>query len=123
MGGEDVSGHVTQWEYCQLIADGRRDADGKAYYDVDLHFLGPQGRSRRIAERDGPAANAWSSNPWKQCIGLLGLGGWEMVSIQHGDYAGRLDGSTIAWNTVVAYFRRPVEPGRPIDDPRITLSP
>jgi hypothetical protein len=46
-----------------------------------------------------------------------------MVNIQHGDYAGRAtEGSTLSWNTVVAYFRRPVEPNRPITEPKVSLT-
>jgi CheY-like chemotaxis protein len=112
-----------QWEYCQLIADGRSELRGETYYSVDLIYMGATLTSRRIASLEGPSAAPWASNPWKQAIGMLGLGGWEMVNIQHGDYAGRAaEGSTLSWNTVVAYFRRPVLPDRPITEPKITLS-
>jgi CheY-like chemotaxis protein len=112
-----------QWEYCQLIAAGRSEVKGETYYSVDLIFMGGTITSRRIASIDGPAAAPWTSNPWKQAIGMLGLAGWEMVSIQHGDYAGRAaENSTLSWNTIVAYFRRPVLPNRPITEPKISLT-
>lgn len=112
-----------QWEYCQLIAAGRAEKRGETYYSVDLIFLGATVTSRQIASREGPAAAPWTTNPWKQAIGMLGLAGWEMVNIQHGDYAGRAaEGSTLSWNTVVAYFRRPVLPNRPITEPKISLT-
>ena len=96
---------------------------GATYYNVDIIYLGETVTQRQIASRDGPAAAPWTTNPWKQAIGQLGLAGWEMVNIQHGDYAGRAaEGSTLSWNTVVAYFRRPVEPGRPITEPKVSLS-
>ena len=117
-----VSG-TGQWEYCQLIAAGRSEMRGETYYSVDLIYLGATVTSRRIASREGPAAAPWTTNPWKQAIGMLGLAGWEMVNIQHGDYAGRAaEGSTLSWNTVVAYFRRPVLPNRPITEPKISLT-
>ncbi len=112
-----------QWEYCQLIAAGRSEMRGETYYSVDLVYMGSTLTSRRIASREGPAAASWTTNPWKQAIGLLGLAGWEMVNIQHGDYAGRAaENSTLSWNTVVAYFRRPVLPDRPITEPKISLT-
>lgn len=112
-----------QWEYCQLIAAGRGELRGETYYSVDLVYMGSTLTSRRIASREGPAAAPWATNPWKQAIGMLGLAGWEMVTIQHGDYAGRAaEGSTLSWNTVVAYFRRPVLPERPITEPKISLT-
>lgn len=112
-----------QWEYCQLIAAGRSEQHGETYYSVDLVFMGATVTSRRFASREGPDAAPWTANPWKQAIGMLGLAGWEMVNIQHGDYAGRAaEGSTLSWNTVVAYFRRPVLPNRPITEPKISLT-
>ncbi|HEX5165867.1 MAG TPA: response regulator transcription factor [Thermomicrobiales bacterium] len=112
-----------QWEYCQLIAAGRGEIRGETYYSVDLVFMGSTVTARRIASREGPAAAPWTTNPWKQAIGMLGLAGWEMVNIQHGDYAGRAaENSTLSWNTVVAYFRRPVLPNRPITEPKISLT-
>jgi CheY-like chemotaxis protein len=112
-----------QWEYCQLIAAGRSELRGETYYSVDLIYMGSAVTSRRIASREGPAASPWTTNPWKQAIGMLGLAGWEMVNIQHGDYAGRAaENSTLSWNTVVAYFRRPVLPNRPITEPKISLT-
>lgn len=96
---------------------------GETYYSVDLVYLGSTVTSRRIASADGPAAAPWTTSPWKQAIGLLGLAGWEMVNIQHGDYAGRAaENSTLSWNTVVVYFRRPVLPNRPITEPKISLT-
>ena len=112
-----------QWEYCQLIAAGRNEIRGETYYSVDLVYMGSTLTSRRIASREGPAAAPWTTNPWKQAIGMLGLAGWEMVNIQHGDYAGRAaENSTLSWNTVVAYFRRQVLPNRPITEPKISLT-
>ena len=112
-----------QWEYCQLIAAGRSELRGETYYSVDLIYMGSAVTSRRIASREGPAAAPWTTNPWKQAIGMLGLAGWEMINIQHGDYAGRAtENSTLSWNTVVAYFRRPVLPNRPITEPKISLT-
>jgi len=112
-----------QWEYCQLIAAGRTETRGETYYSVDLVYMGATVTSRRIASRDGSAAAPWTTNPWKQAIGMLGLAGWEMVNIQHGDYAGRAaENSTLSWNTVVAYFRRPVLPDRPTTEPKISLT-
>jgi hypothetical protein len=106
-----------------LIAAGRTEVRGETYYSVDLVYLGSTVTSRRIASVDGPAAAPWTTNPWKQVIGMLGLAGWEMVNIQHGDYAGRAaENSTLSWNTVVAYFRRPVLPNRPITEPKISLT-
>lgn len=118
-----ISGWTGQWEYCQVIAAGRAEVRGETYYNVDLVYFGATVTSRRIASVEGPAAAPWTTNPWKQVIGLLGLGGWEMVNIQHGDYAGRAaENSTLSWNTVVAYFRRPVLPNRPITEPKLNLS-
>jgi hypothetical protein len=114
---------TSQWEYCQLIAAGRGEMRGETYYSVDLIYMGSTVTSRQIASREGPAAAPWTTNPWKQAIGMLGLAGWEMVNIQHGDYAGRAaENSTLSWNTVVAYFRRPVLPDRPITEPKISLT-
>jgi hypothetical protein len=86
-----------QWEYCAVyssIRDGALRA-GVTYYgpsDIRLDF-----------NRDQLSA----------AFHTLGRAGWEMVGIDR--WSNTLGGGTI-W-----YFKRPVEGGRNIDEPKLVL--
>lgn len=116
-----------QWEYCQLIlGEWRYDKGKKAwYYDLSIRYFGPRHAFRTLSESQGKGAKPWPYNPWEMALGLLGLGGWEMVTIQHGLHvvvgAGVTSGS-LRWDNSSAYFKRPVLAGRRIDEPELQLS-
>ncbi len=114
-----------QWEYCQLLLYGRKEKKGQWFYDFDIHYFGPQGsRYYTISRIKGNEAKAWPYNPWERAFGLLGAAGWELVAAHHGLYAepkfGYYAGS-IHLGNAVAYFKRPVQPWRGVDEPKLVL--
>ncbi len=63
--------------------------------------------------------------PLPAVIRLLGEGGWELVTVQHATYQKPLDPRNAAtgwWlsgfiGEAMAYFKRPILPGRAINEP------
>jgi hypothetical protein len=63
-----------------------------------------------------------SFNPFERAAAWLGIYGWEMVSIQHGNcYGGNhaRDSNGLMFVNKVAYFKRPRIDGREIDEPKL----
>jgi hypothetical protein len=123
-----------QWEYCQLILSSwYYDAnERKWFYNVGIRYFGAQGGYYTLAEYDTVEPyktikkyKGWSYNPWQYAIGLLGTGGWEMVSVQHGNFERNIGsgggGKGIVQDETVAYFKRPIQPGRRVDEPKLVL--
>ncbi len=119
-----------QWEYCELVLDtikeikkgGRQQGWG---YDCHISFYGPGGKFSQLASSD----NVSPFNPWKRAMAFLGSAGWELVSVQHGNVAlslGGIPSTQTIWDALsmsnrVAYLKRPVVSGRPIDEPKLVL--
>jgi hypothetical protein len=84
-----------QWEYCLLVQSGSADTSV-----TNLHFGGPYNH---------PSFNALKGCDWFLALGRLGSAGWELVSFiptENTEFA----------NSSGAYFKRPVQPGRPVHD-------
>jgi hypothetical protein len=69
---------------------------------------------------------------FERAMAQLGAGGWELVSLQHElvrlnttiaseQYLGSVHTGYGFAPFGVAYFKRPIEPGRAIDDPAIVI--
>lgn len=117
-----------RWEYCELGLGSSREhkpgifggKQGRSY-DCYIRYHTPEEPIfQMLAQLDEPIPY----NPFSKAIGLLGLAGWELVSVQHGNsYGGQSSRNedAILWNNQIAYFKRPVIPGRAINEPKLDL--
>ncbi|MDQ3705105.1 MAG: hypothetical protein M3437_07760 [Chloroflexota bacterium] len=114
---------VHQWEYCRLDYDGSKEDRGGSKYDVWIVYLYHEERYRQLAST-GRNGRIFAYNPFYSAMGYLGTFGWELITVQHGvggaGYGGS-GGGGVRWDNVVAYFRRPIKPGRRIDEPPLVL--
>jgi hypothetical protein len=118
-----------QWEFCRLVLTStreKRDTCTGLTYDCSVCYCGPTGPvTRQLAEH----SENKQVNPFSAAMGSLGAAGWELVSVQHGISVFVPDASMgssnaaksghLRWNNVVAWFKRPVRHGRPVDEPRL----
>ena len=115
-----------QWEYCQVNLweakehKGRFGKESGFGYDCRLTYFSTGGETvtRVLAQVD----QILSTNPFHRVMGLLGLGGWELVTVQHGALEYAVAGVStlpLAWFNAIAYFKRPMAPGRAIDEPQL----
>jgi len=107
-----------QWEYCDLVIDNALSNRKGWRYDVWVRYFGPGG-SRFVSiascsEGLGARSGVWSRNPWDEALCLLGSAGWEMVSNQLA-FSNATE-TDLAWWKRWCTFKRPVVPGRPVDD-------
>jgi len=134
-----MMGTQTQWEYCRLsIADAKQHVKGGILgiggevqgfgYNSSLTYYSISGET--ITEKLTTNTEPTNLRPFSTAMGLLGAGGWELVSIQHGNLAATSKGTTpdttlywdtISWNCVVAYFKRLVVAGRAVNEPQVRL--
>lgn len=110
---------ATAWEYCQLFLYGTEKRYEEWYYGLGIRYCGADYVTLSILEGDD--ARSWEFNPWFKAIGLLGLGGWEMVSMEHPTYHVEGHPGHINFREATAFFKRPVESGRRIDQPELLL--
>ncbi len=109
-----------QWEFCVLGIDNLKSERNGLRCDLYIVYMGHPYPIRQLSnlERDG---RLWRTNPINDAMGILGAYGWELVTVQHGSpptHQG-FGGGVISWTNMVAYFKRPVIAGRPIDDVRL----
>jgi hypothetical protein len=107
-----------QWEYCEVCLAGYEERKQKVYYTLIVHFYAPnQVLRHQLADVKGLP---FAANPYFQAIQLLGMAGWEMVSSQ---VASAGDGfqsfAGFRWEQRYVMFKRPVEPGRALDDAKL----
>jgi hypothetical protein len=109
-----------QWEHCELGLEHTQEPGllGKNWrYACFINYCSPNGDilSYRLSE----LAKGLPFNPFMKAMGLLGAGGWELVSIQHANTVG----DWIAWSNRVrvAYFKRPSVPGRAVNEPKLSI--
>ena len=112
--------------FCQVILGQWHYDKGKRawYYDLAIRYFGPEGNYYQLSESQGKEARSWQYSPWDRLLGLLGLAAWEMVSVQHGIYVVVGAGSTsgeLRPSNASAYFKRPVQAGRRVDEPKPNL--
>ncbi|MBI3960821.1 MAG: hypothetical protein HY328_18575 [Chloroflexi bacterium] len=121
-----------QWEYCHLGLDGdkyhkpdKRTGNVEGWsYDCHIYYYGPsKSQYIQLTRLD----TIVDFTPFPRAMALLGLYGWELVSVQHPVYGahGGSDGDGtsgyLAWHRKIAYFKRLVVPGRATDEPKLTL--
>jgi hypothetical protein len=118
---------TTQWEYCELLlSDQERHKAGMFggsegwSFECAVYFYGDTGRIKfqQLAE----LKQAIAFNPFKKAMAVLGLRGWELVSVQQASFGARArsDGS-VSYDQRVAYFKRPVVAGRSESEPELVL--
>ncbi len=112
---------VNQWEYCRLNYYGYKEDRGGTRYDIVITYLYHEVPRRQLASTD-KNGRVFSYNPFFTAMGYLGFFGWDLVSVQHGQGgAGYVDSGYIRSDSIVAYFKRPMKPGRRIDEPPLVL--
>ncbi len=112
-----------EWEYCQLwLIESREDKNKQGWnYNCGIQYnSGATQISRQLATLD----SILTYGAFGKAMGLLGAAGWELVSVQHGNkYGGQIPYQQhgLIWDNRVAYFKRPVVPGRAVDEPKLVL--
>lgn len=103
-----------QWEFCELgLVDWKERQKGRNY-KVYVDYYGPEYRSHySLAKID---EGIWEFSPFDEAMRLLGAAGWELVSHQYAS-AGQWVG--FHWGQRVAMFKRPVQEGRAVDEPKL----
>ena len=114
-----------KWEFCRLYVSNEQEHTGEGRsFEIGVYYLGAETRFYKLAEL---GKQIFQSNPFPKAMGLLGVAGWELVSVQHGLLTTRWNEAGAAveqanwFSEIVAYFKRPVKPGRAVDEPRIVL--
>jgi hypothetical protein len=114
------------WEYCCLWLDGDEKAGDGRRYDLFILYLGATLRRVELAGR-GRGGRVWDYNPFYGAIAQLGQDGWELVTVQHGDSSHtpmltelQMAGGLRDYH-MVAYFKRPAQSGRDVDEPPLEL--
>jgi len=103
-----------QWEFCELGQDYQAKKGEGHLYSVYVSYYGPgYGSFCRLAEA---GKDVWESSPFDEAMRLLGAAGWELVSHQYGS-GGQWPG--LDWSKRVAMFKRPVQEGRAVDEPKL----
>ncbi len=109
-----------QWEYSRLQLDAGSYGQSQTvkrypyYIRIQIEYFGAGLPVTTSFNRDTDKIEE-PNRVWGQTLGLLGMAGWEMVSVD----LGKVRDMTLLEAT--AYFKRPVEPGRPVDQPRVQL--
>lgn len=116
-----------QWEYCRLWLDGTKQHE-KLFggtkgigYNCYITYADSQGGG--IHEQLATLDQALPFNPFFMAMARLGGLGWEMLTVQHRDHnVTQASYGGLLWNDIVAYFKRPVQSGRKVNEPRINMS-
>jgi len=109
-----------QWEYCRLQLDAGSYSQSQTvkrfpyYIRIQIEYFGAGLPVMTSFNHDTDKIEE-PNRVWGQALGLLGMSGWEMVSVD----LGKVRDMTLLDAT--AYFKRVVEPGRPVDQPRVQL--
>ncbi len=110
-----------KWEYCQLSLYGLKAEKDGTLYSLSVVYTYSEVKSITLATTE-KGGRRFSYDPFRLAMGQLGSFGWEMVSVQHGHWGTEVGGNeTLLWWNVIAYFKRPVKPGRNVDEPTIVL--
>jgi len=119
-----------QWEYCQLwlkdaeeVSPGLRErfVPGMSY-DCYICYCSSAGKEIRHTLSQLKAKPPVGFNPFLKAMALSGTFGWEVISVQHGNFTHATGVShPIGNSNVVAYFKRQVVPSRAVDEPKLAL--
>lgn len=115
------------WEYCRLWLDGAKlhekflgGVKGVGY-NCYVDYADINGG--KIHEQLTTYEQASDIDPFFMAMARLGGLGWEVISVQHRDRSvTQAAEGGLLWNDVVAYFKRPVQPGRKVNEPRLNMS-
>ena len=110
-----------QWEYCALYIYSWDVKNKKYFANLGIRYFGDAGNYYDLAAKKGPHAKGYDYNPWSRALGELGAAGWELVSVQHGNKRAGTSSKGLILDHAVAYFKRPIQPGRPIDEPKLVM--
>jgi hypothetical protein len=117
----------TQWEYCELqLSDQERHKAGMFggsegwSFECAVYFYGATGKIKY--QQLAVLKQAVAFNPFKKAMALLGMRGWELVSVQQASFGGRTrSDDSVSYDQRVAYFKRPVVAGRSESEPELAL--
>jgi hypothetical protein len=115
---------MQKWEYCRLYLWGMTNSAGKGYScNLNITYLSSNGvTGERLGEID---KQFFPLNPFEKALGGLGAMGWELVSIDYGltnSLNGGINiGFNVNTNNAIAFFKRPVESGRAVDEPKLKI--
>jgi hypothetical protein len=116
-----------QWEFCQLrLVASALVPDQGMRYTLDIFYLGGSGVQPQSLSRighPGEEGPVWTYNPFQAALGRLGAAGWELVAVQHGVIAPTVPSHAgdLRADNIIAYLKRPVVGGRPVDHPPLQL--
>lgn len=119
----------TIWEYCALVSHQAEDPQGVLSWGCRLSYFTSDGVQTFELCRPG---QPYPMDVFERAMAQLGAGGWELVSLNHelvrnnANVSGEQFLATIHTGYSfspfgVAYFKRTVQAGRPIDEPRVTF--
>ncbi len=116
-----------QWEYCRLWLDGTKAHEkflgGVKGIGYNCSIIYADINGSEIREQLTTLEQASPFNPFYMAMARLGGVGWECISVQHRDHnVTQASYGGLMWNDVVAYFKRPAQPGRKVNEPRINMS-
>lgn len=120
---------MTGWEYCALVSHAAEGPDGQPGWRCRLTYFTADGTL--TSQLKEPASDG-IADVFERAVAQLGAGGWELVSLQHELVRNNLCVEGAQYVAAVhtgyglsafgaAYFKRPVEPGRPIDVPGVAV--
>lgn len=120
---EERSMAEIQWEYCGVYLDEIEGEPPNPSYNCQVWYFASAYET--IEHQFTKLGSPVSFSPLMAAIRLLGEGGWELVSIQHATYQKPLDpqNASKGWwissfvGQAMAYFKRPILPGRAINEP------
>ncbi len=110
----------TQWEYCRIQLDsgsyGQKQTIGRYPYfvRVTLDYYGADYVGTEVFGEDTDQIER-PNKMWGQILGLMGMANWELVNVFTGPT------KDLALVNVMAYMKRPVQPGRRVNEPKIVL--
>lgn len=115
------------WEYCALVSHAVESEDGEPGWRCRISYFTADGvRTVQLREPLDP----FPTDSFERAMAQLGAGGWELVSLDHelvrtniavgeGAFVAAVHTGYGFASFGVAYFKRPVREGRPIDEPAV----
>ncbi len=107
-----------QWEYCRVQVDSGmyKQTVGRYPYFVRVS-IDYYGEDTPPTENFGEDTDQMDrpNKVWGRVVGLLGLANWEMVNVYLGT------AKDLSLINVMAYFKRPVQPGRKVNEPKVQI--
>lgn len=117
------------WEYCALVSHASAEPDSAGRWLCRISYFAADGVISRILK---DAHHPTPTDAFERAMAQLGAGGWELVSLNHELVRNNVNVTGEAFLATVhtgytyspfgvAYFKRPVADGRPIDQPEIRV--